>query len=1409
MKKFLALLAGALVLFAPAFFISCSNDDDDGDDGTVGQIVGYVLDNKGEPVEGATIALGTQLTQSNVNGVFTLNKVAANKAPVNPSDTYTLLVTKDGYLPTTIPNVIVLSKFNYNYKEKLDALMKIYIGMNQGETGLSTQEALAAAFEALPASYTTDTSTLSTFASAELIPLDASFEGTVKLNTMPKGATTLGEEKLREGVKVRARYAGTSTTADYSDETTTDARGAFKFENLPSGVPITLEIDAFVDNYNGCYYSSESADYIGNQTGTSNGETITLVSGGSNVQSYTIMLYAQVDKIWVVGTNVNTSTPLSPTASIRFTFNTPMKNLSLLSSDIADISEGKYTVEIDTPNVVVTVTPNDGRWSPLGNKASLILNGEATNGAKAIINNEFDVYFDTGVWVSIEPSTADEGLPLNTSIRLTFSKAMKQDTVSITAGDNTFTKNWNDDYTSVRLTPKGNNWNCNSDGSILFTVTGEAIDGANDISYWKTNADSNGVKAYFDTSVLVSIAPSTADERLPLNTSITLTFSKAMNQETVSITAGDNTFTKNWNDDSTSVRLTPKGNNWNCNSSDGSILFTVTGEAIDGANDISYWKANADSNGVKAYFDTGVWVSIDPSTADEGLPLNMPIALTFSKAMNQKTVSITAGDNNTFTKNWSSDYTSVTLTPKGNSWNCNSDGSILFTVTGEAIDGANGISYWKANADSNGVKAYFNTYIDVTVTTDTTGTDTITLTFSKALKAFTTDNINIQATDSTVTAYTVAFDGDREVRITASTKDGKFAKAGKYRITLTGIEAKDGSTQLRKAGETRPTTVFYTDLAFAGTALKATDVDVVTTNFGRLSRALVTTSQYLKITFNRTILQSRIVLGSSNTDNSADNYIDGTDVYIPLSSVPGVDAVLGVSGLESVVDEDGNTLSWEAQDALNILLAEKNFYVRPKLTLEDVSYVWEKGGTIQNGGATTVIVDSVILDNRPVSFTFSGSIEAGAEVRYQIMYNDPASSPIYPYGSMTVSGDTNNVELPTEGMRYLKSHLSDNDELINNYYIALEITKDGNTLFSTASKFFGNASTMEKKLSDASVITDSTIRVPVKTTTVESVVKRPSTSTGVSSTITVRFNHDVPGYKPRLCNYDGNSYPPYEQGSYIEESVDYVDYTVDGDTMTITVRPKRYSTHASGKVLVGIIDRYGDWVDFAGEESLVCDWNELVTLEVEDVVTSADAHTITVTFNYDVTGYEPKLYNYDGYSNSYPSYEQGNYFEEFVDYTVDGNRMTITVYPNRHSTHASGKILVGIINRYGEWVYFSDEARLVRDWNELVTLEVENVETSVYAHTITVTFNYDVTDYTAQLYNNNYYYPTYKPIGDEISEYVYSNVNRNVMTITISLTEAKSGNVLVGICDTYNNWVSNLVNADSLVRNWSDLWLTE
>ena len=1199
MKKFLALLTGALVLFAPAFFMSCSNDDDDdGDDGTVGQIVGYVLDNKGEPVEGATIALGTQLTQSNVNGVFTLNKVAANKAPVNPSDTYTLLVTKDGYLPTTIPNVIVLSKFNYNYKEKLDALMKIYIGMNQGETGLSTQEALAAAFEALPASYTTDTSTLSTFASAELIPLDASFEGTVKLNTMPKGATILGEEKLREGVKVRARYAGTSTTADYSDETTTDEKGAFKFENLPSGVPITLEIDAFLYNYNGndCYYSSESADYIGNQTGTSNGETITLVSGGSNVQSYTIMLYAQVDKIWVVNTNVNTSTPLSPTASITFTFNTPMKNVSLLSSDIADISEGKYTVEIDTPNVV-TVTPNDGRWSPLGSKASLILNGEATNGAKAIINNEFDVYFDTGVWVSIDPSTADEGLPLN----------------------------------------------------------------------------------------------------MP----ITLTFSKAMNQETVSITAGENTFTKNWSSNSTSVTLTPKGNSWNCNSSDGSILFTVTGEAIDGANDISYWKANADSNGVKAYFDT---------------------------------------------------------------------------------------------------------YIDVTVTTNTTGTDTITLSFSKALKAFTTDNINIQAiqaTDSTVTAYTVTFDRDREVRITASTNDYKFAKAGKYSITLTGIEAKDGSTQLRKAGETIPTTVFYTDLAFAGTALKATDVKVVDTKSGSLSRALVSTSQYLKITFNRTILQSRILLSSSSTDNSADNYIDGTNVYIPLSSVPGVDAVLGVSGLGSVVDVDGNTLSWEAQNALNTLLEEKNFYVQPELTLEKVSYAWLEDGTIQNGGATTVTVSSVALDNGPVYFTFSDTIEAGAEVRYQIMYDDPASSLIYRYGSMTVSDNTRTVELPEADMR-LKSHLlearvSDNGELINNYYIALEITKNGNTLFSTASKFFGNASTMEKKLRNASVITGSTIRVPVKTTTV-SVYESPST-------ITVYFNHDVTGYTARLYNYDGygNSYPSYEQGNYFEESFDY---KVEGSVMTITVYPNRY--HASGKILVGIIDRYGDWVDFAGEERLVCDWNELVTLEVEDVVTSADFHTITVTFNYDVTGCKPRLYNYDGYGNSYPSYEQGNYFEESFDYTVDGNRMTITVYPNWHSTHALGKVLVGIIDRYGEWVYFSDEARLVRDWNELVTLAVENVVTSVYAHTITVTFNYDVTGYTAQLYNYNYY-PSYKPIGDEISEYFYSDVNRNVMTITISLTEAKSGNVLVGICDTYNNnnWVSNLVNADSLVRNWSDLWPTE
>ena len=164
MKKLLRLISVATILLAATSFMACSSDDDDDDSGArsvsarnSGSVVGVVLDNKGEPVEGATVTLGGKSTKTNYGGEFEITGVNPNdsalikaaatvtttstettvpstgtttgatdtshsttSATVTPSNAatsdvktttgataYTLTVKKDGYLPGQITGVYV------------------------------------------------------------------------------------------------------------------------------------------------------------------------------------------------------------------------------------------------------------------------------------------------------------------------------------------------------------------------------------------------------------------------------------------------------------------------------------------------------------------------------------------------------------------------------------------------------------------------------------------------------------------------------------------------------------------------------------------------------------------------------------------------------------------------------------------------------------------------------------------------------------------------------------------------------------------------------------------------------------------------------------------------------------------------------------------------------------------------------------------------------------------------------------------------------------------------------------------------------------------------------------------------------------------------------------------------------
>ena len=153
MKKLLRLISVATMLLAATTFMACSSDDDDDSSGArsvsarnSGSVVGVVLDNKGAPVDGATVTLGGKSVTTNKGGEFEITGVNPNdkslitarksntttstatdgadggslktesaetalssttSSVADGETAYKLTVTKDGYLPGTITGVYV------------------------------------------------------------------------------------------------------------------------------------------------------------------------------------------------------------------------------------------------------------------------------------------------------------------------------------------------------------------------------------------------------------------------------------------------------------------------------------------------------------------------------------------------------------------------------------------------------------------------------------------------------------------------------------------------------------------------------------------------------------------------------------------------------------------------------------------------------------------------------------------------------------------------------------------------------------------------------------------------------------------------------------------------------------------------------------------------------------------------------------------------------------------------------------------------------------------------------------------------------------------------------------------------------------------------------------------------------
>jgi hypothetical protein len=630
-RKFSVLLITALFMVSTVF-MACSNGTSSespassGSSVGKGQVMGAVLDNRGEPVEGALITLGNKQVKTNSGGEFVIPDVSINDVKKVMKDAngaiasnvtddtaaFTLTAKKEGYLSATIPAVYVTyqdietagsAAYIADLKDlygKYTTLIQAYATAVQNAGGQNKDVTITGQTTDVVTTTTTSTSSnadtvfkplsdaiaslkdkinvrdfnkefLSTFTVTNLIPLDASFAGTVKLNLTAKtDKTTVVSEKTYKPTSapvVHITYKPVAgNDANYSWDTTVDENGNFKFDKcLPSGVSVAVTIDSFCENISGTDYvfSSESSVLIveNSNADTTMAATPTAIALDTinGQKSVVYMLYAQNDKIWITDTSVKDSTGaklIDTQAPITFKFSKAMSKVDVVpvtegqttatSTGIKDFDDKNVTLELSSDKKTATFKPLDGNWTlaktnnTTATKGKFTIVGEATDGATTILNPTFEAYFDTKIWISLDEkkmktfNDVDGLFALDAPIVLTFSKKMTEFVeVSLKNGasndkdiKNIYTKTWSEDMKTLTITPD-TYWDV-AEGDV-YTVTvksAKAADGTDEVHYWLTGlaTDEKSLKVYFDDYVDVVLDDISTTEQ----EAFTITFEKEL-----------------------------------------------------------------------------------------------------------------------------------------------------------------------------------------------------------------------------------------------------------------------------------------------------------------------------------------------------------------------------------------------------------------------------------------------------------------------------------------------------------------------------------------------------------------------------------------------------------------------------------------------------------------------------------------------------------------------------------------------------------------------------------------------------------------------------------------------------------------------------------------------------------------
>ena len=1083
MKKLLRLISVATMLLAATTFMACSSDDDD-DSGARsaseharGAIVGVVLDNRGEPVDGATVTLGNKTASTGRGGEFVLENVDVNDPTVKAVQTtvstsgtlvpatstnvstgtgatatyaYTLTVTKNDYISALIKGVYVTSAENIGgiedarlsvLKDQYATILNSYAAavgtgsivasatgdgygatIKDNEDKSATMTTVANALKEIQKLYSElGTTYSSTWAEGTLIPLNASLSGKLKLNPSPATAEVFSETTYPapKDTVVTVTYKSADSNAPYTFDSKTDAEGNFKFEKLPSGVPLSINVEGFtakageVEAYFSTdvglsTYRSNAAELLNNgsyndSTATS-AATIKIDGNSLNVAGVDIMLFAQLEKIWVKETNLiknNSAALISVKTPLEFTFNKAIQRVDIAGSGFQDVKDDNYVVTIDSTDAKkVTITPKDGIWTPkaAGTEATDAKAGEvrlsvlAADGTKELLNAKFNAYFDTTIYVEISDSSKnDVELGLTQPVKLTFSKPM-------------------------------------TTASVVAYGT-------------------------YDTKKLT------------------------------------NAFSKTWNEGKTELTLTPTTFWDTVSDADGKVVFTVEGLAQDLTDDVKYWKNNVETQ-----------------------------------------------------------------------------------TTGTGTTAVNKIV---------GLKAYFDNKIDVTVAK--VDDKSFTLTFSKAIKALTKDDIANAVTvkyattkadldsGTAVTDYEAKFN-DTNTVLTISAKNNDFAHTGYYRVTLTNaVVGKTGETKFRAAGTTNVLTTknFDTDFTVGPEKFAETAVEIVTelpAGAEQSRAAFVTAEKYLKLTFNKAVRSSKLEVYNKSTSGYkvVKNYVADKSVYLALNELSD-ESVLTVKGTVTAVD--GATKEWAAGKELD------TGYALSKLTYKMVSTSLYKETVSIAAGQNDAKVEK-IQPTDSITFTFDQDVST-AKWTAELYDSDKVGSNDLTQTSYavtaTAAGKVVTVAL-TEASKKL--------DFGKTYYLSLKATKgndvDTVVLFNTdkaTAADFGNlvsdpTASLSTKILKAAVTGHNYIEINtvgyyvVPAGDKSATTKFDDFKKSINSPIVIEFTQDITGFTAVLAKSDdtiasgataANYFYDWKKATDVKAADTYASTAVvDGKKLTIT-----------------------------------------------------------------------------------------------------------------------------------------------------------------------------------------------------------------------------------------------------------------